>query len=76
MRRFYLVTDAQFHEPSRSGATAADLASQLGEQRVLLDVFSRRQYEADYQKLVSDSGRFQEIQNFGSALSEARVLED
>jgi hypothetical protein len=76
MRRFYLVTDAQFHEPSRSGADAADLAARLEEERVLLNVFSRAQFEKDYQTLIPGTGRFQEIQNFGSVLSEGRVLED
>jgi hypothetical protein len=76
IRRFYLVTDAQFHEPSRSGAEAADLATRLEQERVLLNVFSRAQFEEDYQTLISETGRFQEIQNFGSVLSEGRVLED
>ncbi len=75
-RRFYLVTDAQFHEPTRSGASAADLARRLAEQRVLLHVFSRRQFESDYAPLLGQTGRFDEIENFGAALGEARLLED
>jgi len=76
VRRFYLVTDARFHEPARSGATVADIAARLQDQRVLLYVFSRRQYEADYAGLLGETGRFQEIENFGNVLGEGRVLED
>lgn len=76
VRRFYLVTDARFHEPSKSGATAADVARRLADQRVLLYVFSRRQFEADYAPLLGETGRFDEIENFGSVLGEGRVLED
>ena len=76
IRRFYLVTDAQYHEPSRSGQSAAEVAGQLDEQRVLLHVFSRSQYEDDYRKLLAQAGRFEEIENFGRMLSEGRVLED
>jgi len=76
IRRFYLVTDAPYHEPSRSGATAAELAERLRASRVLLSVFSRPQYEEDYRKLLGETGRFLEIENFGKALGEGRVLED
>ena len=76
IRRFYLVTDAQYHETSRSGQSAAEVAARLGEQRVLLHVFSRSQYEDDYRKLLAQAGRFEEIENFGRMLSEGRVLED
>ena len=76
IRRFYLVTDAPYHEPARSGATAAELACRLAESRVVLDVFSRPQYEGNYRKLTGEVGRFQEIENFGKVLSEGRVLED
>ena len=76
VRRLYLVTDARFHQPTRSGATVADIAGRLQSQRVLLYVFSRRQYEEDYAGLLGETGRFQEIENFGNVLSEGRVLED
>jgi hypothetical protein len=76
VRRFYLVTDARFHQPTRTGATVADIAGRLGKQRVLLYVFSRRQYEANYAGLLGATGRFEEIENFGKVLSEGRVLED
>ncbi len=76
LRRMFLVTDAPYHEPSRSGATAEKLAARLAEERVVLDVFSRPQFEEPYRKLQGDMGRFQEIENFGRLLSEGRVLED
>lgn len=76
IRRCYLVTDAEFHEPARSGATAAQIAARLQQQRVLLSVFSRPQAEQAYRKLLGGSGKFQEIENFGKVLSEGRILED
>lgn len=76
IRRFYLVTDAEYHEPTRSGRTAAEVAAQLEEQRVLLQVFSRSQYEGKYADLLGRSGKFLEIENFGRVFSEGRVLED
>ena len=76
IRRFYLVTDAAFHEPTRSGLRAADLAARLESQRVLLHVFGRSQHEEEYRTLLGESGRFEEIENFGRMLSEGRVLED
>jgi len=76
VRRFYLVTDATYHEPAQSGATAADVVARLEEERVLLSVFSRPQYRDDYGKLLAETGKFQEIENFGKVLSEGRVLED
>lgn len=76
IRRFYLVTDARYHDPTRSGRTAAELAAQLEAGRVLLHVFSRSQYEADYRTLLGATGRFDEIERFGRMLSEGRVLED
>jgi hypothetical protein len=76
MRRFYLVTDAAFHSPTASGATAADLARKLEEKRVFLEVFSRPQFDQDYQPLLGDSGKFREVENFGRVLEEGRVLED
>jgi len=76
IRRFYLVTDAPYHEPTRSGATAADVADRLERGRVVLYVFSRPEFEGDYRRLLSAPGRFQEIENFGPVFSEGRVLED
>jgi hypothetical protein len=76
IRRFYLVTDAAFHEPTRSGLTAADLAERLESHRVLLHVFGRSQHEDAYAGLLGQTGRFEEIENFGRMLSEGRVLED
>lgn len=76
MQRFYLVTDAAFHEPSRSGATAAGIAAKLEEKRVLLSVFSQARFEDEYRPLLGETGRFQEIENFGTVLSQGRVLED
>jgi len=76
IRRFYLVTDAEYHEPSRSGATAEQVAVRLEQERVLLSVFGRPQAEAQYRKLLGPAGKFQEIENFGKVLSEGRILED
>jgi hypothetical protein len=76
MRYFYLVTDAAYHDPAKGGQTAADVAARLRQERVLLRVFSRPEHEAAYQKLLGDTGRFDEIENFGRVLSEGRILED
>ncbi len=76
LRRFYLVTDAEYHEPSQSGATAEQLAARLEEQGVLLSVFSKPQFRAKYEKLTGESGKFREIEDFGEVLSRGRMLED
>lgn len=76
MRRFYLVTDATYHSPSASGATAVDIADRLERERILLEVFSRPQFEADYGVVLGSSGKFREVENFGKVLAEGRVLED
>jgi hypothetical protein len=76
IRRFYLVTDARYHEPARSGRSAAQIAARIEKKRVLLHVFSEPRYEGDYRKLLARAGRFEEIENFGRMLSEGRVLED
>lgn len=76
IRRFYLVTDADYHEPTRSGAAAAELAARLAKQRVQLRVFSRPEFEPRYARLLGETGRFEEIENFGKVLSQGRVLED
>jgi hypothetical protein len=76
LRRFYLVTDAAYHEPSRSGATAEMIAERLAAERVSLQVFSRPAFADDYGKLLGDAGRFLEIENFGRVLAEGRLIED
>jgi hypothetical protein len=76
IRRFYLVTDARYHEPARSGRAAAPIAAGREKERVLLHVFSKPRYEGDYRKLLAEAGRFEEIESFGRMLSEGRVLED
>ncbi len=76
MRRIYLVTDAAFHSVTAAGASASTIARRLEEERVLLEVFSRPQFEDDYRVLLGDSGRFREVENFGKVLEEGRVLED
>jgi len=76
MRRFYLVTDAPYHSPTQSGATADQVAERLSAERVILHVFCRREYQADYAKLLAESGHFQEIDSFGKVLSEGCILED
>ncbi len=76
IRQFYLVTDAPYHEPSRSGATAEAIAARLAEARVVLYVFSRPGLEPAYRKLLGEVGRFQEVESFGRLLQEGRVLED
>jgi len=77
IRRFYLVTDAAYHGPTQSGATAETIRARLLEQRVLLTVFSKPRFQADYEKLLgAETGRFLEIENFGKVLSQGRVLED
>jgi hypothetical protein len=76
IRRFYLVTDAPYHEPGAGGITAAEIAAQLEAGDVLLHVFSRRAFEDDYRKLLGEAGKFLDIENFGRALDEGRILED
>ncbi|MDO4574303.1 MAG: vWA domain-containing protein [Planctomycetia bacterium] len=77
VRRFYLVTDESFHEKTADGkfdtATVGKLLVQNG---VLLDVFCRPQYRKNYEPLLGEWGNFLEIENFGKALAEGRVLED
>jgi hypothetical protein len=75
MRRFYLVTDAEF-KPPRSGATPAELAERLAKEQVMLSVFSREEYRSQYEPLLAGVGRFQEIEDFGQVLTEGRILED
>lgn len=76
IRRFYLVTDADYHEPSGSGLTAEDLAERLRTERVSLRVFSKPEHRAKYATLLGDTGKFLEIENFGAVLTEGRLLED
>jgi len=74
--RLYLVTDAQYHEPTKSGVTVPDLVAKMAERRVLLSVFTRPEFFPDYQKLTAGSGNVQALEDFGQVLSEGRVLED
>ena len=76
IRRFYLVTDAQFHQQTEKGATVADVVARLEQEQILLNVFSRSEYAGDYAKLLGSSGRFDELREFGHVLTEGRVLED
>jgi len=76
VRRFYLVTDAPFHEAARSKTSVADLTDRLKKENVLLSVFGRAEFRKDYERLLGDSGRFQELEEFGTVLSEGRILED
>jgi len=76
LRRFYLVTDAAYHDPTRSGLSAEQIAARLKKQQVMLRVFSKREFEADYAKLLGETGKFQEIEHFGRVLSEGRLLGD
>lgn len=76
MHLFYLVSDASYHDPSRNGATAADIAAKLDKAKVQLHVFSEPEYETDYRKVIVGGGKFQPMENFGKVLSEGRVLED
>jgi hypothetical protein len=76
MRLFYLVTDAEYHEPTKSGHKLAEVVAQLGQARVQLHVFCRPEFEKAYRPLLVESGKFEEIENFGKVLSEGRILED
>jgi len=75
-RCFYLVTDAPYHEPTRSGKTAEQIAEELKTRKVLLRVFSKPEYEKDYAKLLGETGRFMPIQSFGQVIREGRTLGD
>ena len=74
LRRFYLVSDARFHEPTRSGLSAKAIARRLAEKHVMLRVFSKRDFEADYAPLLGETGKFHEIEHFGRVLAEGRLL--
>jgi hypothetical protein len=76
VRSFFLVTDATFHAPTQSGATVEAIAARLLEARVILQVFSRQEFAADYAPLLGDTGHFGELESFGRALNEGRILED
>jgi hypothetical protein len=76
IRRFYLVTDAPYHEPTKTGATAGAIALRLAKANVLLNVFSRPEYAADYARVMGESDRFQELEDFGAVLTEGRILDD
>jgi hypothetical protein len=76
IRRFYLVTDAQYHDHTRNGRTVEEIAAALKQQNVVLNVFSREEFEGDYRKLLGDAGKFQKLEDFGKVLTEGRILED
>lgn len=76
IRRFYLVTDATFHKPTRTGKSVADISSRLQQEQVLLSVFSRAEFDEEYKELLGDTGKFYEMEEFGKVLSEGRILED
>jgi hypothetical protein len=76
LRRFYLVTDAKYHEPTRSGLKAEQIVQRLTDQQVMLRVFSSRDFAGEYAKLLGETGKFQEIEHFGQVLSEGRLLGD
>ncbi|MFO0901519.1 MAG: VWA domain-containing protein [Pirellulales bacterium] len=76
LRRFYLVTDAQFHSPTRSGLDAATLAERLVQRRVSLHVFAPEEFHSQYAALAGEVGAVQTIEDFGRVLAEGRILED
>jgi len=87
IRRFYLVSDDTYHNPTQTGAKVADIAAQLRQKKVLLNVFTMAEFFPDYEKLRADSSlrlemegagnvRVKEIESFGNVLSEGRILED
>lgn len=76
VRRFYLVTDTDFHNPAQSGATAEQIAERLKDGEVLLNVFTRADHIPLYEKLTGRSGKVAEIEDFGQVLSGERILED
>jgi hypothetical protein len=83
MRRFYLVTDDTFHDPTRSRATVADVAVRLAKANVHLTVFTVPEFFADFERLrVRTNGEplgsisILPIERFGAVLSEGRILED
>ena len=73
MRRFYLVTDAAFHEATPTAA--AEIAKQLLNERVLLSVFTQAEFQDDYAR-ITDPENIQSIEDFGQVLSDGRILED
>lgn len=75
-RRIYLVTDAQFREPSQSGASVEQIVKKIAEKKALLNVFTREEFFPDYQRLVGTSGKVEALEDFGQVLSEGRILED
>ena len=76
VRRIILVTDAPFHEVTASGANAADIAASLQKQGILLEVFCRAEFQSNYAPLLGDSGKFENLEDFGRVLAEGRILED
>jgi hypothetical protein len=76
IRRIILVTDAPFHEVAASGTKVADIIAKMRKERVLLEVFSREEFQANYAPLLGDSGKFEYLEDFGQVLAEGRILED
>jgi hypothetical protein len=76
VRRIILVTDAPFHEVTASGAKVADIVAKLQKERVLLEVFSREELQAEYAPLLDNGGKFEFLEDFGQVLAEGRILED
>lgn len=76
IRRFYLITDADCHPETQSGLNSDAVYKLLSDKKVFLEVFSRPDFTDSYKPLIRDSGKYQEIENFGSVFSEGRILED
>src|SRR5262249_34514878 len=83
IRRFYLVTDDTFHEPTQSRIRAPDLATRLVAANVHLTVFTVPEFFADYERLGKGSKgepigsvTVLPIERFGTVLTEGRILVD
>ncbi len=75
-RRFFLVTDSGFHPQTARGTTAAQIARQLADQQIRLDVFSRPEVRTEYEPLLGTAGRFYPLRRFGQWMNQGHVLED
>ena len=76
LRRFYLITDADYHPETQSGLDVEAVYKRIAEKNAYLEVFSRPDFSPSYNRLIRNSGKFQEIENFGAIFSEGRILED
>ena len=76
IRRFYLVTDATFHDPASSGSKWSDVERKLNDAKVMLNVFTREEFRSEYEALAGESGKVMTIEEFGQVLAEGRILED